>query len=494
MTTWQPEEQLLTHLDDAVPQILQSQNADGRFGVAPWISTDQNVLLALAAAYTLTGSRHCGSAAVLDAIAAGGEALVSAQDNNGMWEFRKKDGSVWGPIRMPWVYSRWMRAYYHIGKDLPDAVRQRWERRLKLGFAGIYDELGIVDTEQISAAEVVAARRTAQASQAYRFVRIHNIPAHHAMGLAFAGLVFGQPAWSERAAAYLHAVAGAQSEHGWWEEHGGPVVAYNFVYAEALGVYLALTGDASVQPALERAAQYHAEFTYPDGSAVETVDGRNGYMPGVKLGNCGLATTRAGRGWLARQHKLFLEGGGTFDADYAAGMLLYGDGGPATPPIGARDRHDYRMGALARTMRRKPWFACLSAITTVAHRTVAPRRRRRCAGPPDTAPRGRRHTAGGLRYDRNGRVCPLQGQQIRHGVDKRRPDHPGVTHVPKLRIRVHRQGDQPRGFRVVPEAHRVNRGRPAALRLFPRFHRRQDIRVGNPHANKDEFGRQRLDL
>ncbi|MDA0333950.1 MAG: hypothetical protein O2782_02170 [bacterium] len=394
MTTWQPEEQLLTHLDDAVPQILQSQNADGRFGVAPWISTDQNVLLALAAAYTLTGSRHCGSAAVLDAIAAGGEALVSAQDNNGMWEFRKKDGSVWGPIRMPWVYSRWMRAYYHIGKDLPDAVRQRWERRLKLGFAGIYDELGIVDTEQISAAEVVAARRTAQASQAYRFVRIHNIPAHHAMGLAFAGLVFGQPAWSERAAAYLHAVAGAQSEHGWWEEHGGPVVAYNFVYAEALGVYLALTGDASVQPALERAAQYHAEFTYPDGSAVETVDGRNGYMPGVKLGNCGLATTRAGRGWLARQHKLFLEGGGTFDADYAAGMLLYGDGGPATPPIGARDRHDYRMGALARTMRRKPWFACLSAITTVAHRSVAPRRRRRCAGPPDTAPRGRRHTAG----------------------------------------------------------------------------------------------------
>ena len=26
--------------------------------------------------------------------------------------FRKKDHSTWGPIYMPWVYSRMVRAYY----------------------------------------------------------------------------------------------------------------------------------------------------------------------------------------------------------------------------------------------------------------------------------------------------------------------------------------------------------------------------------------------
>ncbi len=361
---WYPEEQLLSHLGNAVPGILESQSPNGEFGTAPWISTDQNVLLALAAAYTLPASRHHGDDSLLDAIGRGGVALAEAQDDSGMWEFRKKDGSEWGPIRMPWSYSRWMRAYHHVGAQLPADVSQRWAGGLQLGFAGIYDELEIVHEEQMSAQQVAEARRTAAASQAYRFVRIHNIPAHHAMALAFAGQVFDRPDWRDRAAAYLRAVADAQSEHGWWEEHGGPVVAYNFVYVDVLGVYLTLTGDEAVRPALERAARYHAEFTYPDGSAVETVDGRNPYAAGVRLGNSGFTKTAAGRGFLQRQHRLFLEGGGTFDADYAALQLLYGEGGTTSVPAGERQSHDYRMGDMARTVRRRPWFVCLSAIAT----------------------------------------------------------------------------------------------------------------------------------
>lgn len=365
MSTWHPAAELLTHLDDAIPDILASQSPSGHFGSQPWISTDQNVLLALAAVCSLPQSRFHGSAEVLDAIGRGGLALADEQDANGMWEFRKKDGSEWGPIRMPWAYSRWMRAYYHVGERLPEDVRQRWEVGLKLGFSGIYDELEIVDTEQMSEAQVVIERKRVAASQAYRFVRIHNIPAHHAMALAFAGQVFDRPDWRERASVYLRAVAEAQSPHGWWAEHGGPVVAYNFVYVEALAIYQTLTGDDAVRPALEQAARYHAEFTYPDGSAVETVDGRNPYKGGVHIGNSGFALTAAGRGWLARQHRLFLQDGGVFDADYAANMLLYGGQGGATEaPAGDRETHAHRMGDMALTMRRQPWFACLSAIAT----------------------------------------------------------------------------------------------------------------------------------
>ncbi len=45
---WVREPQLLESLDIAVPDILASQNDKGQFGTEPWISTDQNVLLALA--------------------------------------------------------------------------------------------------------------------------------------------------------------------------------------------------------------------------------------------------------------------------------------------------------------------------------------------------------------------------------------------------------------------------------------------------------------
>lgn len=77
--SWQPEPQLLESLDLAVAEILASQKDNGQFGTEPWISTDQNVLLALAAAWHLPASAHCGSEAVLNAIVRGGYALLKAQ-------------------------------------------------------------------------------------------------------------------------------------------------------------------------------------------------------------------------------------------------------------------------------------------------------------------------------------------------------------------------------------------------------------------------------
>ena len=272
--------------------------------------------------------------AVLDAIVRGGLALREAQDEAGMWMFRKKDYSEWGPIRMPWAYSRWMRAFAVVRDAMPDEARRAWEDGLQLGYAGI-------------AAEDMG--------------RIHNIPTHHAMGLYCAGQVFDRSQWRDQAADFLRRVAAEQTEHGWWAEHDGPVVMYNFVYADALGAYFSMSGDTQVLPALERAAAYHATFTYPDGSCVETIDGRNPYHTGVRLGNAGLTRSAAGRGWTAQQHRLHLAAGQRFDADYAASMLAYCETGEAETPPGARDISTQRMGDGAITQRRAPWFTCLSA-------------------------------------------------------------------------------------------------------------------------------------
>jgi len=332
---WKPEPEMLASLDASVPEILASQKENGQFGTEPWVSTDQNVMLALAAAWYMKEGAYYHNDRVLDAVVRGGYALIEGQDEAGMFLFEKKDYSTWGQIYQPWIYSRWVRAYALVREGMTTDARARWDAGLLLGFEGISKRcLG----------------------------HIHNIPAHHAMGLYCAGMVFGREEWKAQAKAFMGIVVEAQSPHGWWAEHQGPVISYNFVYSEALGVYYSMSGDGKALDALARAARYHASFTYPDGSSVETIDGRNPYHAGVRLGNPGFSHTPAGRGYLAQQHAIYLKAGKRFNADYAANMLLYGGEGPIETTAADRERHVYRMGDKAMAVRRRPWFLCLSAF------------------------------------------------------------------------------------------------------------------------------------
>lgn len=332
---WEPEPELLESLDAGIPGILGSQKENGQFGTEPWISTDQNVMFPLAVAWHLEGSVYHHSDEVLDAIIRGGYAMIEEQDDVGMVIFRKKDHSTWGQIYQPWVYSRWMRAYHLVGEAMLGDARDKWNEGLLLGYEGISEK---------------AMRH------------VHNIPAHHSMGLYCAAVVFERDEWKQQSKEFMARVVAKQSPHGWWPEHKGPVVSYNFVYTEALGVYYAMSRDEDVLEALERASRYHANYTYPDGSGVETVDGRNPYHTGARLRSPGFSFSPIGRGYLAQQHAHQRNSGKHFQADYAAHLLLYGEGGEIEETAAGRDRHVYHMGEEALTVRRKPWFCCLSAF------------------------------------------------------------------------------------------------------------------------------------
>ena len=80
----------------------------------------------------------------------------------------------------------------------------------------------------------------------------------------------------------MHKVVATQSEGGYWSEGGGPVVNYNEVYVEAVGIYYAVSGDKTVLPALERAAGFHYAFTYPSGQSSRPVDQRNPFEPRIR--------------------------------------------------------------------------------------------------------------------------------------------------------------------------------------------------------------------
>jgi len=332
---WKPEPELRQHLYDAVPGILDSQKANGQFGTEPWIPADQNVLLPLSAAWELPDSPYFRDDRVLESIVRGGNALINQQDADGAWTNRKKEGSTWGQHHTPWTYSRWIRAYHLIRAAVDEPSRKRWDEALLLGFEAI--------------------------SKAY-FTRMHNQPAHFAMALYCAGEVFGRAEWKKQSAEFMARVADDQTPHGWWAEHGGPVVSYNFVYMEALGTYFGMSGDEYVLDALDRGARYHANFTYPDGSVVETADGRNPYQRDIRLRGPGFSHTAIGRGYQARQHALFRKTGKLFSADYAAHELLYGGEGPTEETTAERHRHVYRMGDEVGILRHRPWLCCASAI------------------------------------------------------------------------------------------------------------------------------------
>lgn len=351
-TTWNFRRQMIPLLAKAVPRMLESQDPKtGRFGSGIWIAADQLPIYPLAVAWATKdpANRYYHDRKLLSAIMQGGDALVALQEKNGQWMFRKKDNSTWGNHFDPWVYSRWIRTFHLIRDGMPAKRRERWEKALTLGYSGI--------------------ARSALTTPV-------NIPAHHAMGLYIAGQALNHPEWCDKAAGFLQRVAAAQDTNGFWTEHSGPVVGYNFVYVDALGIYYALSHDDKVRDALERATTFHANFVYANGSDIETIDERVPYSATGHIGGPGLTFTAIGRALLREQWERELEKTSSRTFDLLASMLLYGQEGPLAP-LPAHNRHSVFVMAdgKASVIREGPWCGVLSAYAcpTVGSRWIQDR-------------------------------------------------------------------------------------------------------------------------
>jgi hypothetical protein len=340
---WQFKREFLPAVVKAVPGILKSQDkTTGRFGTGIWIVQDQHPMYPLAVAWAIkidgVENPYHHDSAVLEAIMSAGDALIADQDAKGMWEFRKKDGSTWGQIYMPWTYSRWIRTFDLVKDAMPSERRAKWEKALLLGFEGIYQ------TEPKKP--------------------MQNIPVHNCMGLYLASKIFDKPQWQKAAVDYLHACVKAQHPDGYWTEHKGPVVMYNGVYVDALGAYYGMSGDKVVLDALDRSAKFHAAMTYPDGRAVETVDERNPYHENIAGINLGFCFSPEGRAYIKRQTALLAPhlNGQPVGPEVAANFIRYGEEGELAPPLKAGDV--YLSGdKQVMTRRAGPWFLCMTSYT-----------------------------------------------------------------------------------------------------------------------------------
>ncbi len=333
---WHFKKEFVPALVKHVPGILKSQDkSTGRFGTGIWIVTDQNAMYPLAVAWNTQDDRnpYYHNPEVLEAIMSAGDALIADMRPNGMWEFRKKDGSTWGDIYMPWTYSRWIRAFSLIKDAMPPDRRAKWEKAMLIGFDGI------AKTETIKP--------------------MANIPTHNSMGLYLASKIFNKPEWEKAAVDYLHKSVAAQHPDGYWTEHKGPVVNYNFVYVDALGAYYGMSHDPVVLPALQRSARFHSAMLYPDGRSVETVDERNPFHEGLAGINVGFAFSPEGRAYCRRQLARMPSGVG---AEAAASFILYGEEGDVAPDPKSGDVY---VSGDKQVMTRQlgPWFTCLTSYT-----------------------------------------------------------------------------------------------------------------------------------
>ena len=334
---WHFKQELLPVLAEKVPDILKSQDpSTGRFGTGVFIVTDQNAIYPLAVAWATQGNGNAfyHSDKLLAAIIKAGAALIAAQKPHGMFVFRKKDGSEWGDIYMPWTYSRWIRAFSLIRDAMPDDARRMDYKRLTLGYAGI------LKTELVKP--------------------VQNIPAHDAMGLYLAGKTFDHPEWCDAAKSYMKKVVDAQYPDGFWTEHVGPVINYGFVYVDAVGTYYAMSHDPGILPALKRAAEFHSAFVYPDGRPVEVVDERNPYSEELVAPNVGFTFSTVGRSWAKARIEDRLKKG-NLGADLIASYIAYGEEGPVEPIEKSAQQTFVTKDGNAATFRNAPWFACLTS-------------------------------------------------------------------------------------------------------------------------------------
>jgi hypothetical protein len=251
-----------------------------------------------------------------------------------------------------WDTYTWLEAYRLLESDLGQERRERWKRAILENTAPFAPD---------------AAERLDFPWYASPY--IGTSPNHYSQWaelLFLAGRVFDKPDWVKLGSDILHRFAATeQTPDGYWGEHSraGPTTGYDHLTLSAVALYGEYTQDAAVTEALRRSTDFHMNFTYPDGTPVETINDRNRYWGVSPWGQFAFTHFPDGR-----RYAEFLAG--FFNPDKLAmdvlGRLsqdaLYYHEGPSAPIPQDQERYVYRMSVPAGIRKTGPWVVCLSGI------------------------------------------------------------------------------------------------------------------------------------
>ncbi len=89
------------------------------------------------------------------------------------------------------------------------------------------------------------------------------------------GMLLDQAEWVKTTEPALRKFIAEIRPGGYWEEHDGPTMSYDYLNASVAGLFLHYTGDPEAMRACSLSTDFHAHWSTPDGVDIHTVDQRN---------------------------------------------------------------------------------------------------------------------------------------------------------------------------------------------------------------------------
>lgn len=330
---------------------LVEQRLDGPQGAALGLKEYPGVVLAAAVLYAKNHAANpsCGDARKLALALKIGDRLADGFERG---EFQKILNDTWGTYL-------WLEAFRLLEKDLGAGRTARWRRELEKDIQKVFDKTAeCVDFPRYQAPYI----RTSS-----------NHFSQWASTLHLAGKVFHNQEWENLGARTMHRLAAEeQVADGFWGENSdrGPETAYNFLTLAGVALYWEHSRDPAALDALRRATDFHKYFTYPDGSPVETIDGRNRYKGVSEWGHFGFSHFPEGRRYAEFLTSFFREGKLSETGTSVAQRLgriaqnaLYYHEGPTAPIPQDLPRYAHQMKVPAGIRKSGPWVVCLSGLT-----------------------------------------------------------------------------------------------------------------------------------
>lgn len=250
-----------------------------------------------------------------------------------------------------WDTYTWLEAYRLLDQHLGADRRERWKRAILANVAPL---------------EPDAAERVDFAW--YQSPFIGTSPNHYSQWaelLYLAGETFDKPKWKELGARILHRFAVEQSPDGFWGEHtqAAPTIGYDHLTLSAIAFYYEHSKDPSALEALRRSLTFHKNFTWLDGTPVESMNNRNRYWGVSAWSQFAFSHFPDGRRYAEflsgffKPDKLTMESLGRL-----AQNLLYYHEGRSEPIPQDQEGYAWQMSIPGGIRKTGPWMVALSGI------------------------------------------------------------------------------------------------------------------------------------
>src|SRR5262245_36766633 len=360
-----PKAYYLDQLVKGVPVVMKSfVEETGRFALAGWIPEYQEVIYPLAYLATTKepATPYTGDAQLLNAAMKGGDALRDSQYEDGTVEFLKQDGSSWGRIYSQKLLTAWLETYALLKDRLDTDRRSRWEKGLNLMVEGTHQQiLGKRNPRLFS-----GIFRNDEVIWGWGNFEVNSLSIWDGLNVFRAGQLFDHKDWLQNGQRMIHSsLETLDSASFFWPEFGGPSPSQQLEYLQAIGLSYEFSGDLAVVPYLERGLEFQIKYVYPDGSLVETLDGRARYSPEPPVdGHFVFSQLEEGRRF-AKFLVAHLTPRGTvppLNSGLLRNLRYYHEGDEAKLPI---EKKSYNLGSGSKAIvrRKRPGFYALSGFT-----------------------------------------------------------------------------------------------------------------------------------